>query len=124
MDDRTTQLRKGAMDLAVLALLRQAPRYGGEIVELLSGLPGLDAGAGTVYPVLTRLRSGKLVDTSWRESTKGPPRKYYRLTGEGERALGDLSNAWRRLAHAMASLIDPPSTDADPEREGEVHDCP
>lgn len=105
MDDRTTQLRKGAMDLAVLALLRDSERYGGEIVELLSRRPGLDAAAGTVYPVLARLRSAKLVETSWRESPHGPPRKYYRRTTAGERVYDDLVRAWRLLAGAMDALI-------------------
>lgn len=105
MDDRTTQLRKGAMDLAVLALLRDSERYGGEIVELLSRRPGLDAAAGTVYPVLARLRSAKLVETSWRESPYGPPRKYYRRTTAGERAYDDLVRAWRLLTGAMDALI-------------------
>lgn len=107
MDDRMTQLRKGAMDLAVLALLRDAPRYGGEIVDLLAERPGLDAGAGTIYPVLTRLRSAGLVDTDWRESPHGPPRKYYTLTTAGHRGLEESAAAWRRLAGAMAGLIDP-----------------
>lgn len=108
MDDRITQLRKGAMDLAVLALLRDTARYGGEIVDLLAERPGLDAGAGTIYPVLTRLRSAGLVDTQWRESPHGPPRRYYTLTADGRRVLGESAAAWRRLASAMSSLIDPP----------------
>ncbi|WP_036922555.1 PadR family transcriptional regulator [Propionicicella superfundia] len=115
MDDRTTQLRKGAMDLAVLALVRGAERYGGEIVELLSRRPGLDAGAGTVYPVLARLRNAGLVQTSWRESPHGPPRKYYRLTAAGERAYIDLARAWRHLAGAMAALLDDTTDRTEPD---------
>jgi PadR family transcriptional regulator PadR len=105
MDDRTTQLRKGALDLAVLALLGDGERYGGEIVELLSRRPGLDAAAGTVYPVLARLRTAKLVETSWRESPVGPPRKYYRRTAAGDRVHGELVRAWRLLAGAMDALL-------------------
>jgi PadR family transcriptional regulator PadR len=108
------------MDLAVLALLRDAERYGGEVVSLLSGLPGLDAGPGTVYPVLARLRTGRLVSTSWRESASGPPRKYYAITPAGRRVLAELAASWRRLAGAMSTLIDePPPVDGPSTRTAE-----
>ena len=61
MDEVSTQLRKGSLELAVLALLSAAPRYGADVVEDLSLRPGLEATAGTIYPLLTRLRNAKLV---------------------------------------------------------------
>ena len=50
MEDIPTQLRKGALELAVLALLAQEPRYGVEIVDELARRPGLETSAGTIYP--------------------------------------------------------------------------
>ncbi len=66
MDDVSTQLRKGSLELAVLALLSAAPRYGADVVEDLSGRPGLEATSGTIYPLLTRLKNAKLVETTRR----------------------------------------------------------
>ena len=104
-DDHRTQLLKGALELAVLALLRRAPSYGIEIVEGLAALPGLGASTGTIYPLLTRLRQADLVRTVWRESPKGPPRKYYSLSRRGAEALRDQTRSWQELVGAMESLL-------------------
>ncbi len=105
-DDRAVQLRKGVLELAILALLEKQERYGGEIVDELGGRPGLEASAGTVYPLLTRLRTSGLVDTAWRESPVGPPRKYYTLTPAGHGAMADLAFSWRELTVALTDLLE------------------
>lgn len=104
-DERVAQLRKGVLELAILALLDGRRRYGGEIVEQLASRPGLDASAGTVYPLLTRLKTAALVETEWQESPSGPPRKYYRLTAAGSRALADSARQWRLLTAALDELL-------------------
>ncbi|WOP19477.1 PadR family transcriptional regulator [Raineyella sp. LH-20] len=103
--DHLTQLRKGALELAVLALLDRAPSYGFEIVDGLAGLPGLEATTGTIYPLLTRLKNSRLVDTTWRESPKGPPRKYYTLSVAGRDELAGQTAAWRQVVTAMDALL-------------------
>ena len=105
MDDLATQLRKGSLELAVLALLRTAPRYGVEIVDELAARPGLEATSGTIYPLLTRLKNQHLVETTWQESPVGPPRKYYRLTPGGRSQLVVQAAAWRRLSVAINELL-------------------
>jgi len=105
-DERVAQLRKGVLELAILALLHGNRRYGGEMVDELAGRPGLDASAGTVYPLLTRLKTAGLVETEWQESPAGPPRKYYRLTGGGVAALAESTRAWRDLATALDGLLE------------------
>lgn len=104
-DEHLTQLRKGSLQLAVLALLASQPRYGFDIVEALAVHPGLDVNAGTVYPLLTRLKNAALVETTWQESPVGPPRKYYRLSAEGERTLAAQRSAWRQLSTTMNNLL-------------------
>ena len=104
-DDRAVQLRKGVLELAILALLEKQERYGGEIVDELGGRPGLEASAGTVYPLLTRLRTSGLVETSWRESPVGPPRKYYRLSESGRTELAEMTRSWRDLSATLDSLL-------------------
>ena len=108
-DDRAVQLRKGVLELAILALLEKQERYGGEIVDELGGRPGLEASAGTVYPLLTRLRTSGLVDTAWRESPVGPPRKYYTLTGVGREVLADMAATWRSVDAAITTILKDPS---------------
>jgi PadR family transcriptional regulator, regulatory protein PadR len=101
------QLRKGTLELAILAALWNGPLYGLEILRNLESGSDLVVVEGTVYPLLTRLRSLGLLASEWVESDSGHPRKYYRLTGAGrERALA-LARVWTRFAASMASALSP-----------------
>jgi Predicted transcriptional regulators len=100
-----SQFRKGIVELAILALLHEGEEYGGRIVERLGEHPGLAIGAGTVYPLLARLKRSGLIDASWRESPVGPPRKYYRLTRSGGREFAAMLETWEGLSRAMAELL-------------------
>lgn len=104
-DDRVAQLRKGVLELAILALLADGPSYGGQIVEQLAAHPGLAANRGTVYPLLARLKKAGALETSWQESPVGPPRKYYELTEDGRTSLRDLRAAWSELHQAVEHLM-------------------
>lgn len=104
--DQLTQFRKGAVELAILALLRSEELYAGEILARLSALPGLNAPSGTVYPLLNRLARAGLLLTTWRESAAGPPRKYYRLSGAGSDQLESLTRAWRTLSTSLTRLME------------------
>ena len=75
-----SQLRRGVLEFCVLALLRSEERYSFELVRALSAVDGLVTSEGTLYPLLARLRRDGVVETTWRESLSGPPRRYYRLT--------------------------------------------
>ena len=66
-DGVISQLRRGALEFCVLALLREEERYGFEIVRTLSEADGLVTTEGTVYPLLARLRKEGVVETTWRE---------------------------------------------------------
>lgn len=105
-DSRTSQFRKGVVELAILALLHRGEAYGVEIVESLSAHPGLAISAGTVYPLLSRLKKAGVIDSVWRESPVGPPRKYYRLTPQGEIEFSAMAKAWDGVAAAMGTLLD------------------
>lgn len=102
---RVSQLRRGALELAILALLADGELYGVEIVDRLRALQGLEASPGTVYPLLNRLSRAGEVLTAWRESPVGPPRKYYRLSSRGRRTLSELAVSWRGLSSAIDALI-------------------
>ncbi len=96
-----TQLRRGALEFCVLALLRVEARYGFEIVKLLGEVDGMVTTEGTVYPLLSRLRRDGLVDTFWRESPSGPPRRYYQATREGLQALDAFASDWSRFRDSV-----------------------
>lgn len=104
--DPAVQLRKGMVEIAVLALLKVRPRYGGELVEALDRYAGLETAAGTIYPLLTRLKTAGWVQTTWQESPSGPPRKYYELTASGEQRLTTLRAAYSQLSNALNTLLE------------------
>lgn len=100
-----SQLRRGTLPYCVLALLRDGERYGFELVRALGEVDGMVASEGTIYPLLSRLRREGLVETTWRESHSGPPRRYYRLTDAGRRALDDFTDDWARFRDAVDHLL-------------------
>lgn len=103
--DRARQLRKGVLELAILAVLDREECYAIEIIERLDAWPALAASPGTVYPLLARLDKAGLVGTRWAESAGGPPRKYYRLTREGRASLSDGAEAWAQMSQAMTEIL-------------------
>jgi PadR family transcriptional regulator, regulatory protein PadR len=101
-----TQLRKGVVELAVLASIGRGETYGYRIVEQLRGLVGLELTESTVYPVLTRLARDTFLAVRTEESPSGPTRRYYRLTAEGERRLRQLAKSWRTVSQSLSALIE------------------
>lgn len=99
------QLRKGVLELAILAVLDSQESYSIEIIERLATYPALTATPGTVYPLLARLSKAGLVRTRWVEASGSPPRKYYRLTPVGRASLAEGTAAWVGLSSAMAGIL-------------------
>lgn len=100
-----SQLRRGVLEYCVLAALRDRERYGFELVKALAAADGLLTSEGTIYPLLARLRRDGSVETNWRESTAGPPRRYYTLTSDGRAALAQFIREWARFRDAVDDLI-------------------
>src|ERR1700722_16040326 len=101
-----SQMRRGAIEYCVLALLRKEERYGFDLVRSLSETEGLVTSEGTIYPLLARLRSEGLVDTTWHESAQGPPRRYYQLTLDGQRALEMFIEQWGRFRDSVDRILE------------------
>lgn len=106
-----TQLRKGALGLAVLASLWEGRRYGLEILRRLEADADLEVSEGAIYPLLNRLRSEGLVASEWVEADAGHPRKYFALTDGGRRRTRDLARVWRRFSGGMETLLSPVEAD-------------
>ena len=100
-----SQLRRGVLEFCVLALLRDGERYSYELVRALADADGLVTTEGTLYPLLGRLRREGVVDTTWRESPSGPPRRYYRLTADGQAALAGFVAEWTRFRGSVDTLL-------------------
>jgi PadR family transcriptional regulator PadR len=97
------QLKKGALELCVLALLSQRDSYAYEIASRLSDAIGM--GEGTIYPLMRRLQADGLVETYLVESPAGPSRKYYRLTDAGRASLASQRSAWASFAGAVEDIL-------------------
>lgn len=91
------QARKGLLELSVLTALEFEERYGYEIVRDMAARPALGGAEGTVYPMLSRLKTHGLLRTTTRDSGEGPTRKYYTLTDAGHLALADMRARFREL---------------------------
>ena len=99
------QLRRGALEYCVLALLVEEPRYGFDLVRTLGSVDGMVTNEGTLYPLLSRLKREGYVETRWGESAAGPPRKYYSLTEAGRAALDAFQVEWARFRDAVDELL-------------------
>jgi PadR family transcriptional regulator PadR len=105
IDKWEVQLRKGSVELAVLAVIGSRSLYGLEIMNQLAEHGGIDLPEGTLYPLLNRLRHAGWLEAEWVESNGGHPRKYYRVTGQGRRQLVGRARAWARFSASMDSLL-------------------
>src|SRR5580704_17687049 len=100
-DKWEVQLRKGCLELAILAALWDGRRYGLEILRRLENDSDLIVSEGTVYPLLSRLKTLGLVRSEWVESDAGHPRKYYALTPAGKRRALEMTRIWARFSSSM-----------------------
>ena len=96
------ELRRGALVLATLSRLRER-QYGYSLRQALAE-GGLPIEEGTLYPLLRRLEAQGLLLSEWDTST-APPRRYYRLSRDGERAYAELAAAWRAQAAAIEGVL-------------------
>lgn len=101
-----SQLRRGVLEFCVLALLQGGEQYSFDLVRALGDVDGLVTSEGTLYPLLGRLRREGWVESSWQESTSGPPRRYYRITPAGEGALDAFAAQWSRFRASVDSLME------------------
>jgi PadR family transcriptional regulator, regulatory protein PadR len=105
-DGLLTQMRRGTLQYCVLALLADEERYAFDLVRELSEVDGMVTSEGTIYPLLSRLRRDGLVESTWRESAEGPPRRYYQLTAGGRAALAGFAHEWPRFRDAVDRFME------------------
>ncbi len=98
------QFKKGVLELIVLESVRHKDMYGYELVEEVSKI--VDVNEGTIYPLLKRLTNEHYFETYLRESTEGPPRKYYHLTAAGVLHRDELEKEWKELSEKVGYFLE------------------
>lgn len=98
-----TQFKKGVLELLVLLIVETEDKYGYELVEEVSSV--VNVNEGTIYPILKRLTNEKYFETYLKESTEGPPRKYYHLTELGKIRSLELLREWKKFNKKVNSFI-------------------
>lgn len=97
------QLKKGALELCVLAILSEGDCYGYDLVTQIS--EHISITEGTIYPLLRRLKDDGQVETYLQESSSGPPRKYYRITEHGREVLASSTQEWNDFVAGVYSIL-------------------
>lgn len=97
------QFKKGVLELIVLESVRQRDMYGYELVEEVSQV--IDVNEGTIYPLLKRLTNEHYFETYLRESSEGPPRKYYHLTAAGILYHDRLAAEWEEFQARVNAFL-------------------
>lgn len=105
MNNWTSQIRKGLVELVVLAALNQGEAYGYELLQRINDTTQMALTESTVYPLLARLNRDKLVRVRVGPSPHGPPRRYYQLTAAGKAQFAEMMRHWRSLNHNLRHLL-------------------
>ena len=103
-DSTIAQMRKGVLEMCVVAAICSREAYASDILERLKN-SHLIVVEGTLYPILTRLKNEGFLSYRWEESNSGPPRKYYSITPEGTAFLSELRSGWDELVNAVSAII-------------------
>lgn len=101
----TTQLLKGVLDLAVLAVVADEDGYGYDVVRRLRSAGLQDVGDASVYGTLRRLYAAGALTSYVVPSDEGPHRKYYGINAHGSRVLREQAQTWTAFAQTMSGLL-------------------
>lgn len=105
LENTIAQMRKGLLELSVLSIISKEEMYPSDIINKLKEQEMIVV-EGTLYPMLTRLKNAGLLEYIWKESSSGPPRKYYTITDEGKSIRDSLISAWKQLSQAVNGSIE------------------
>ncbi len=103
LENTQVQMRKGILEYCILHIISRGEVYASDMLDELTAARMIVV-EGTLYPLLTRLKNAGLLEYKWVESKSGPPRKYYKLTEEGDTFLKGLSDTWEDLVHSTQMI--------------------
>ena len=101
----TAQVRKGLVELWVLAALSKGESYGYQLLQGLAESAGVEISESTVYPILARLTREGWVTVRSAPSPAGPRRRYYRLTPLGVERLEQMTQHWEEMQRATQKIL-------------------
>lgn len=102
-----TQLRKGAAELVVLAVLEKQPLYGLAILQAIGEDSGVGVSEGSLYPLLNKLHKLGRISSEWIEDVGAThPRKYYQLTDNGRDNLTAMRIAWAEFSTGINTILE------------------
>jgi PadR family transcriptional regulator PadR len=104
IENAKAQMRKGMLEFCTLLIISKGQAYASDILAELKEA-NLLVVEGTLYPLLSRLRTAGYLEYTWSESKTGPPRKYYTLTTAGKNSLKNLHSTWDDFSSSINSLI-------------------
>lgn len=99
-----TQFKKGVLEMIVLCSVAKRDMYGYELTIDVSKI--VDVNDGTIYPLLKRLTNEKYCDTYLKESTEGPPRKYYKINEAGKTRMRELVSSFKVFSESVCTFIE------------------
>ena len=103
LENAQVQMRKGILEFCILEIIGRGEAYASDMLEELTAARMIVV-EGTLYPLLTRLKNAALLDYTWRESSSGPPRKYYILTDAGRQFLEEMRETWDDIAVSVGII--------------------
>ena len=103
LENTQVQMRKGILEYCILHIIARGETYASDMLDELTAAKMIVV-EGTLYPLLTRLKNSGLLEYKWVESKSGPPRKYYKLTGIGEKFLQGLTETWDDLVNSTEMI--------------------
>ena len=114
------QMRKGVLELCALAIIANHDEiYPADIQKALAAA-GIDVVEGTLYPLLLRLKNaGHLTHKYVENQSAGPPRKYYKITEQGQLFLNELRQSWNDFTTTVDKIVNP-ETNSEPQRRSAI----
>jgi len=95
----STQLKKGVLDMVVLSKIAEHDRYGYDIYQDIS--TNMAISESTIYPILRKITKEGFCETYLKESSEGPPRKYFKISNKGKAHLLELRKDWTKFQRVV-----------------------
>jgi len=100
------QMKKGLLIFLVIKVIKTNSCYGSEIIKIIREKTGIVIADGTLYPILKKLKKNQLVLSKWNVNAEEAPRKYYYITGAGNRHLAEMNKYWSNLNEKVSNLLE------------------
>lgn len=98
--------KKGSAELLILSLVEDQPRHGYDIGKLIERRSDgkLHFHVASLYPLLYRLENRGWIQGRWVEKANQRRRRYYRLTGQGQKVLEQQRRSWQQFVEAVGRV--------------------